>query len=568
MKILFLTLFLFLFKIGLSQNNPLRDYFVANNVLLPSQLSLFDSFTVSMKRSYLESMIEAIQQAKTAEEKKMYENALKRIEQESNVFGLQTSDTLNSLLYYLIPSCRGSLSISATGLFANYQDTLQNNFSRVSPDSLIYFLRSVRNAGLISVITEDRTKKLIIKREIIDTFSVLKSAIDIKEHEKFYTLERVSKFLAECIRMKIITKEAAKDISSLAEKYELIDNYQILQRCNKVAIVDLNEYPDYPQDYMLPVYRKIASILPNLSFDSFSVKVETYRESYDTSLQYRTLVSLTSNGKKYSNSDFYSPSDYDKDGHPDNEWKTGDNIEAIFNKILRDNKSSYRIHSVNRIYSPNEDDSGKIGFIALTKSQAESLHSNSFFTISYQSFNESITSSKIEDAIQLYQRIGLLNHLSKGAIDSCIQSISGKEINYYSDILSSFKSLVFEIDLEYGIDVSQYKKLTQEIAAISKGRFNPIDIIDTYDFDNQKKFDYGFTLNGKKYLAKLYQEDDWLDPGFWELIEKAMNEQDREGKFFNLYPNDGIRQIYLTHKQAEILKNNKMIELEESDIKD
>lgn len=125
---------------------------------------------------------------------------------------------------------------------------------------------------------------------------------------------------------------------------------------------------------------------------------------------------------------------------------------------------------------------------------------------------------------------------------------------------------MFEIDLEYGIDEGQYRQLTNQIISISKGNFTPTDIIDTYHFEKRKKFEYGFTLNGKTYLGKLAQNDDWVDAGFWELVEQAEEEQDKKGKFYHIYPSDGMRQVYLTHEQAAFLNQHKLIELDQSDI--
>ena len=57
--------------------------------------------------------------------------------------------------------------------------------------------------------------------------------------------------------------------------------------------------------------------------------------------------------------------------------------------------------------------------------------------------------------------------------------------------------------------------------------------------------------------------DDWLDPGFYELIQSAIKEHDRDGKFFALWPSDGLTVVYLTFKQFAQLKQARLIESEE-----
>jgi hypothetical protein len=132
-------------------------------------------------------------------------------------------------------------------------------------------------------------------------------------------------------------------------------------------------------------------------------------------------------------------------------------------------------------------------------------------------------------------------------------------VNHYSDILKSFKNLVFEIDMEYGVDSGQYKRLTQRVALFSKYQFRPDKIIDTYSYTH-KNFIYGFTLDGKAFTAALHQGDDWLDPGFWDLIEKAEKEKDSKGQFHHIYPSDGLSEIYLTNEQFAFLETHALLE--------
>lgn len=104
--------------------------------------------------------------------------------------------------------------------------------------------------------------------------------------------------------------------------------------------------------------------------------------------------------------------------------------------------------------------------------------------------------------------------------DSVIEEIRSNNIRSFTDILKTFGNIIVDLDAEFGIDDAQYKSITQKLADISKGNFNVEDIIDTYTYED-KNFEYGFTLNDKKYKIKLYQKDDWLDMNFWELIQAS-----------------------------------------------
>jgi len=567
MRISFILLGFLLTSSGFSQKtDPLRKYFLEYSLILPAQLAHFDTSMSEAKKSYIESYQQLLKEAKTDDERKMYRQQIKKIQDLDFSHGMisaEPGDTLTRLMSYLTVTSLGSLTFYALGFSANYSDSSLQDY-KVPVDSLINFLNNMEKAGLITNLTEQRVLAKISAGKIIDSFSVVKSAIEMKELEDYFSPHKTKKFLDRLVDLKIMKQEAAARVQALSLSFKLTDPMQILTECERAVVIDLNKFGDYPQDYMLPLYQSISSILPELSFTDFDVKVERYKESYDTSWHYRTIVSLINSGQKYSHSDFYSPSDFNEDGRPDHAWKTGDDIVSIFNKILRDKQSSYRIHVIEAPRNNREDSSYQIGFLALTKAQQDSLHrGGTYLNIQYQKYRNAITSNSINNAIRIYKELGLFSHLTQDEIDSSISSIQQKQINYYSDILSCFRDLVFEIDPEFGVEEGMYKQLTKELIAVSKNQFQPIDIVDTYHWKDRKSFDYGFTLNGKKYKAKLKQEDDWLDPGFFELIEKAVAEQDKKGKFYPIYPNDGMRYIYLTKEQYQILKEKNLLEFED-----
>ena len=563
---------------GFSQKfDPLRKFFLEKKLITPTQLALHDTLMFELRKEQKEELEEAIKKAKTAEEKKVYQQQLKLLEQQGTFSPFMIDfdddelnrDTLRKLASYFI--FFGSGNYYSPGFVIQYgdNDSLAAETNKVAPDALIGFLSSIHAAGLITDLTEKRTKESIKKNEIGDSLSVIMKIMENQELETYFAPEMVKKILEKMQRIGVIRGPGVNKILALAQKNELVDPNQILAECEKAVVINLNDYPDRPEGYMQRVYEQIASVLPELGFTEFAVKVESYKSNYDTSLDYRTIVSLTNNGRMYSHSAFYSPADYDKNGRPDNEGKLGETFTVIFNQILKDRSSPFRIHRTTPVSDYGGRKLGILGFIALTKEQADSIHAGgSYLSLDYPNFRKPITSDDIKNAINTYKEIGLLTHLSAQELDSSLRVINEMEVNYYSDILSSFKNLVFEIDLEYGVNDKQYKEVKQNIALISKGNFNPTRIIDNYNYEKRQKFDYGFTLNGKQYITQLIQEDDWLDGNFWGLIEQAVSEQDKKGKFHHLYPSDGMRQIYLTHKQVEVLKQKKMIELTDPALED
>lgn len=427
------------------------------------------------------------------------------------------------------------------------------------------FAYKLNNAAFISDKTFAELIPRIEKLDVRSEYEVTVFVGERTEREYFLTPEKLKKFVDQLLSKELITDLNHKEIMNKSEKGEFRDYSEVLRYIKGLVIINTDEYTGEPEAYLEKIYRKTSTAFPTLGFDSLQFsKVADKRESSPGFLIYNMEVSLKAKDHTYRYTSFFD-AEY-KNKAKDDVSKIPEQYYEIFNKMLADQGSPFRLHQLSF-------GRGYFGVLALSKSQFEGLqwsytgmNRGGYINLSYENFTNKLTQAKIKEAVSVYDSIGLLSHLSPPEKDSCIHEIESREINHYSDILSSFKDLVFEIDLEYGVDDGQYRRITKQIAAISKGTFNPAEIVDTYNYENRKSFDYGFTLKGKQYSVKLYQEDDWLDTGFWELIEKAVMEQDKKGKFYYLYPADGMRQIYLTYEQAKILREKRMIELEEGDI--
>jgi hypothetical protein len=427
------------------------------------------------------------------------------------------------------------------------------------------FANKLYNAALISAKTLNDLLPQIRNLNVRSEYEVTAFAGERTEKEYFLTPKRLKKFADQLLSKELISDQDYKEINAKTEAGEFRDYIEILRYLKNLVIINTNEYSGKLEEYLEEIYRKTATALPTLDFDSLQFSIVTdKRESSPVFRVFNMEVTLKKQDNTYRYASFFD-AEY-KNKKKEDVSKIPERYYEIFNKILADQGSPYRLHQV----SLHKD---YYGVLAMTKNQFEGLqwsysgmNHGGYINLSYENFTNKITQAKIKEAVGVYDSIGLLSHLSSEKKDSCIREIESREINYYSDILSSFKDLVFEIDLEYGVGDGQYREITKLVSAISNERFNPTDIIDTYNYEKRKSFDYGFTLNVKKYSTKLHQEDDWLDLGFWELIEKAVAEQDNNGKFYYLYPADGMRQIYLTNEQVKILKQRKMIELDENDI--
>src|SRR5687767_12242368 len=427
------------------------------------------------------------------------------------------------------------------------------------------YTNKLKAAKLISEITAAELYQHINGLKLRSEYEVTEEATTKTEKEYFLTLPMYKPFADSLLSRELINEKDYNEIIQKISKSEFRSYDEPLNYLKNFIVIDLEKYKGEPKDYLETAYKETSKVFPDLGFDSLSFTLIEDRKEWSKDLiQVDMIVSLKRDNTWYRYRSYFDA--ITKNKKSEFRLVLPENYHQVFNKILADQLSPYRLHKMNLRKN-------SLGIIALTKEQFEGLvwsysgmSDGGYINLSYENFSNKITQTKLFEAIGFYDSIDLLSHLTRQEKDSCIKEAMAKEINYFSHILSSFKNLVFEIDLEYGVNDGQYKKITENIALISKGHFSPSNIIDTYNYEKGKRFDYGFVLNGVLYKTQLYQEDDWLDPGFWELIEKAVSEQDKNGKFYYLHPADGMRQIYLTTRQAEILRQKKMIELEEADV--
>lgn len=543
---------------GQTKDTSLTLWLIKNNLLTKSQDEAYRQMCSTWRASYAES-INSIKDKKEKEQRKKQIDSIPDSQLFMPFNQYKERDTLHTLLFMHITGIKKSYSMP--GVFFEGDTSInKTNVSESYLNDLTTFLGKFKALGFAPNKSYKNTAEAINNKDILDSFSVVNKLIAENNERKYYSPSRLVPFLEKLVRLDILSAEDFWELRSKAEKEEIDYIDAIIAKCKRTVTVNLNDYGDTPQEYEEPVHKKISEILPELKFSDFNVVIEKTKSRIDTGIDYKTICSFINSGNRYSHKNFYSPADYNKDGKPDNEWKTGDDLYTIFNKVLKNKQSRYRVHTFPFHSDYIQRASGKSNYIALEKWQTDSLRSGSYFELSYENFQNNLTSGKITEAINMYKEIGLFSALTKAQIDSCVLQVENREINYYSDILSGFKNIVYEADLEYGVDKNQYKKITKNIAGISRGGFKPTNIIDTYSWENKKKFRYGFTVNTKKYIITLTQPDDWLDTGFWDLIKKAEKEQDSKGQFYDIYPSDGMRVIYLTAQQYKVLQERKILE--------
>lgn len=456
----------------------------------------------------------------------------------------------------------------SSAIFTPDKVVIPKGKEKYTRDKLTLYSNKLLKAKLISKVTFDELSAHIKDLSLRSEYEVTEVALRSTEQEYFLAPAKLKAFAKTLLERQLINQQKFDEMMERSAKGSFRNYREPLSYVDRIVWIDLKDYSGGPEEYLEKFYRKVAGAFPSLSFDKLGYTIQkNERESSTELVFYDITVTLQKEGKKFS---YTSHWDAKSPKLPKELYvNIPEQFQQVFNKMLADQGSPYRLHIVNAHMLRNTE---HFGVLALKRDQFGGLQWSyggqigQYLTVSYENFNNKLTQSRIKQAITVFDSLGLFSHLQRKDIDSAIAAIESAEINYYSDILLHFKNLVFEIDLEYGVEEKQYEELIKMLAGISKGAFNPVNIIDNYNPDSKKPFDVGFMLNGKQYQAKLKQEDDWIDPGFFMFIDNALADQHKKGKFYTLYPSDGIRLIHLTHEQAEQLKAKKMIELSEEDL--
>jgi hypothetical protein len=166
------------------------------------------------------------------------------------------------------------------------------------------------------------------------------------------------------------------------------------------------------------------------------------------------------------------------------------------------------------------------------------------------------TSARIEAALALYQRIGLLAGLPPAEVaEGRRQALSGTASSYPA-LVQCFPSLVVEMGGEDAEEPQAYAKTLARVAAATRGAFRPRRVRDDFPGQQARKQTsaFSFDCGPRHYRATFVSDLGWMDWGFVTLMERAVREN-TPGRLYYLNEGDetGLY-FYLTPAQAAALR--------------
>jgi len=424
------------------------------------------------------------------------------------------------------------------------------------------YLDQLNDAGLLTsfLYLEFQSK---IKENNYDTRLQLLS--DLYQRASFlgwFTEEKLMAYAKDLHQNKVVSDSGYSKLVQDLKNGTIQAPFQLNNYCRFTRSLDLSTYSNDPAIYLEQIYKGVSEILPELAFTQFTYKIQAdSADSYDDYISYNVIVTLKCNGKTYRNKSFFSHGEIGKDENYSGKLDEQE-FYNIFNKILADLQSPYRLHNIQyRDFNSNQGpDYRMIGIIALKEEQIEMFRfTNSYIQVSYEDFKNNLTTKKIENAFEEWKKSGILNHLSDAEIESA--KIRSLESDYrdLNDVLFNFPGVIHYLDVELGNLDDPYAEILREFGNISHGIFKPVNISDNFSKPKSNKVAVKFTLNDKTYSLHLKYESDWVDVAFFDQINKAVEENHLPGRFYELYNGDFGCFIFLTATQFDYLKTNKLL---------
>ncbi|MEM6265769.1 MAG: hypothetical protein AAGI38_24925 [Bacteroidota bacterium] len=327
---------------------------------------------------------------------------------------------------------------------------------------------------------------------------------------------------------------------------------QILSLIDKKIIIHKQDLPDSLKDRYNFIFQEVFRLFPSIRIPE--INVYPTLKTYGSSSFHGHEIVFTHEGIEFR--DFFAEGmDYVSE------------LPTLLSRIFIEKKIPLRFAYV------YNTDNHIISFLLLNQEQFHFLsQEENESRIYFDPFNFRIkvrahpdifsllTQKQIEGYFSTYDSLGLLSHLNDEEKGHELNRLKGESISSAEDILYEIENVCQGFDWEMSDGDQPYKKAILEFAAITRGEFTPTKIKDGFSFEKEKAY-VSFDFKGKTYQTSVDVFRDWYDEAFLMLINKALEENDLSGKFYDL-PDGGqtSSHIYLTEDQYKFLVANKLLE--------
>jgi hypothetical protein len=347
-------------------------------------------------------------------------------------------------------------------------------------------------------------------------------------------------------------------------KHKIKNEFDFISYCDKTVQIYFNKYGKEPIDFVEQIYRRTASILPELNFTDFNFKTIKDEEYWNEEQEYYDLeISFRVNGKKYRYDTYFLRNISDSIDIYVSKLERGDYYK-IFNHVLSDIGSPYRLKFVN--FGDKSEFSDTISIIALKENQeiGEDYKGYSFFDFYWENYFPRMSDKSIVDLIEHLKKVGLFKHISEAEF----QDLKTKSIEYGADnqlsVVQRFPNILHSYSY-YSEESNSYIDFLKFVDSLSNHSFQFTNYKDNYFDEKKKDIKVTFKVNGKKYTYKDKEKDFWLGNNskekFLGFVNQILEENGHKYKFYFIsYDEEEMLDfILLTDEQLKYINTHKLL---------
>lgn len=444
-----------------------------------------------------------------------------------------------------------------TGISYSYSNEHINKKNQDSINtSLRVLLQKIKRANLLTDRVYTYALKSIDSGRFVVELQMISSLTEISSRLEWLAPNRLLPVAEQLHKNGIVSDSSFLRLKDDINNGKIESAFQLNNYCTHDRIFDMAKYPDDPNVWLEQMHRDIGSILPGLGFTDFK-----YTEVPDTSFSIpgiRFKVSLTCNGRIYKHISLPITNYRNRQGKIASKDIFVEDFYRIFNKILTDQQSPYRLHSIMFSHTTANDDIKRFALIALKHEQGDAFMKDpvmSYMLATMEAYDSVLTSTKIDSTLAGWRNMGLFAHLSNTELNKAFDNAQSADLFPTSSLLSNFPEVIYNLHDALTGSRRPYSNLLIHLAKITHGAFNPTKIVQINQGHGLK---IQYLFKGKTHSYTFATNYGWMDVKFPAFMKNLKYENNLSGNFYQLKYDDAV--IYLTQKQHDYALKYKLLE--------
>lgn len=448
-----------------------------------------------------------------------------------------------------------------TGLMYDYRYDNPTQAVRDSINrSLRQLLKNINKAGLLTNKVYTYTLTEIDSGRYINQLQMIPHLVEMSSRLEWMAPSKLLPVVEGLHSNGIISDSSFLKLSDDIRNGKIESSFQLNDYFKLDQTFDRTKYPKDSTLWIEAYLRKISSILPDLNFSNYSCTIEPDSGSgFKLDHQVKEKISLTCNGRVYKYSTI-------AEQFKDREGKLRlldigpEFIYRIFNKVLADQHSSFRLHNISFSHAGKEEDHlNYFAVVALKGAQTRIFENRpylSYMLLSMDDYDNDLTSGRIDTTIAEWQKMGLFAHLSQSEIDKGIEDAKTADRYSINALLNNFPNIMCSTHPMEIFPKHPYADFLKRLAAATHGEFKPVKVTESKVKGGTK---LQYVSNGKVHSQMFKWQILELDPKFALFLKHLRIENNLSGDFYCLDGAFGV--IYLTKQQYKYALAHKSLDL-------